>query len=112
MAITLRNVTGSELTHTQLDDNFLYLSASYTTTSSFHSFTSSYTTITGSLTVSGSLASFNFISGSRVFPTASVGDSLRPTFSGSEGQFLFGSGSQGYKLWAWIGGSWRSGSMI
>ena len=69
--------------------------------------------LTGSLQVSGSMTTMNFISGSQLYPTASVGDSLRPTFSASvDGQYIFGSGSQGYKLWVWLGGAWRSGSLI
>ena len=34
-----------------------------------------------------------------------------PTFNGSDGQFLFGSGSNGYKIFVWINGGWRSGSL-
>ena len=38
MALTLRLVKGYELTYTELDDNFIFLSSSYLTTSSFNDF--------------------------------------------------------------------------
>ena len=41
MALTLRLVKGYELTYTELDDNFIFLSSSYLTTSSFNDFISS-----------------------------------------------------------------------
>ena len=52
MGITLRNTKGSALDFNELDGNFIYLSQSYTTTSSFNSFSSSYNSgsFTGSFT--------------------------------------------------------------
>ena len=41
MALTLRLVKGYELTYAELDDNFIFLSSSYLTTSSFNDFISS-----------------------------------------------------------------------
>ena len=67
-------------------------------------------TITGSLIVSGGLSTFNFVSGARVTPTGSF-TTATPPFDGSEGQFLFGSGSNGYAMFVWIGGQWRSSSL-
>ena len=42
MGITLRNVKGTALTHTELDDNFIFLSQSYIFPSSSNSTSSSY----------------------------------------------------------------------
>ena len=64
-------------------------------------------TITGSLTTSGSLTTINYISGALLTPTSSG----TPSFAGSDGQFMFGSGSGGYFLFAYLGGAWRSGSL-
>ena len=68
------------------------------------------TTITGSFISSGSSFTINNSSGSILTPTASL-TGLTPTFNGIDGQFLFGSGSEGYKLFVWMGGAWRSGSL-
>jgi hypothetical protein len=65
---------------------------------------------TGSLIVSGGLATFNFVSGTLITPTGSF-TTPTPTFAASEGQFLFGSGSNGYAMFAYIGGRWRSSSL-
>lgn len=66
--------------------------------------------ITGSLTVSGSLSTFNYVSGTLITPTGSF-TTPAPTFAASEGQFLFGSGSNGYAMFVYIGGAWRSSSL-
>ena len=68
-------------------------------------------TITGSFVSSGSSFTVNNASGSILTPTASLAG-LAPTFNGVDGQFLFGSGSEGYKLFVWMEGAWRSGSLF
>jgi hypothetical protein len=65
---------------------------------------------TGSLHISGGLSTFNFVSGTLITPTGSF-TTPTPTFAASEGQFLFGSGSNGYAMFVWIGGGWRSSSL-
>lgn len=77
-------------------------------------------TITGSFTVntlgaptlSGSIGAItlSYPSGAILTPTASLATSA-PTFNASEGQFMFGSGSDGYKMFVYLGGAWRSGSL-
>lgn len=119
MALTYRGQKGSALTIEELDGNFQYFTGSHGITGSLvisGSVTvtgSSYfqtTTIEGPLTVSGSLATFNYISGALLTPTGSF-TTAAPTFAASEGQFLFGSGSNGFALFAYIGGAWRSSSL-
>jgi hypothetical protein len=66
--------------------------------------------MTGSLTVSGSLSTFNFVSGTLITPTGSF-TTPTPSFQASEGQFLFGSGSNGFAMFVWLGGQWRSSSL-
>jgi len=65
---------------------------------------------TGSLHISGGLSTFNFVSGTLITPTGSF-TTPTPTFAASEGQFLFGSGSNGFAMFVWIGGGWRSSSL-
>lgn len=96
MALTYRGQKGSALTIQELDDNFAYFTGSHA--------------ITGSLTVSGSLTTFNYVSGALLTPTGSF-TTPAPTFAASEGQFMFGSGSNGYALFVYIGGTWRSSSL-
>jgi hypothetical protein len=108
MALTYRQTKGSALTITELDANFEYFTGSHDITGSL--------TISGSLIVTGStnisgLLTINNISGSILTPTASL-SGIAPTFNGVEGQFLFGSGSGGYKMFVWMGGAWRSGSLF
>lgn len=114
MALTYRGVKGSALTIEELDNNFAYFTGSHSITGSLTVSSSltveSGTTVTGSLIVSGGLSTFNFVSGTLITPTASLAG-ITPTFSATEGQFLFGSGSEGYKMFVWIGGQWRSGSL-
>jgi hypothetical protein len=86
MALTLRLVKGYELTYTELDDNFIFLSSSYLPTSSFNDFVSSYSTgsFTGSFigTLSGTAA------------TASYGNgNFNGIFSGSASGSFQGNGS-------------------
>lgn len=97
MALTYRGQKGSALTIQELDDNFAYFTGSHA--------------ITGSLTVSGSLTTLNYVSGALLTPTGSF-ETPAPTFAASEGQFLFGSGSAGYALFAYLGGTWRSASLF
>ena len=137
MALTYRGQKGSALTIQELDDNFAYFTGSHAVTGSlivtgsltvtgstnlqntavqgiFTTTGSAYlqsTTIQGAFTVSGSLATFNYVSGALLTPTGSF-TTPAPTFAASEGQFLFGSGSTGYALFAYIGGAWRSSSLF
>jgi hypothetical protein len=132
MALTYRGQKGSALTIQELDDNFAYFTGSHAVTGSLivtgsHIVTGSLavtgsltvtgstnlqaTTIQGAFTVSGSLATFNYASGALLTPTGSF-TTPTPTFAASEGQFLFGSGSAGYSLFAYIGGAWRSSSLF
>ena len=96
MGLTYRSNLDRPLTNTEIDDNFRYFTGSHS--------------ITGSLTISGSSFIINNTSGAIITPTSSF-NSLTPSFEGVEGQFLFGSGSDGYKIFVWIGGVWRSGSL-
>ena len=117
MALTYRSVKGSALTIAELDGNFrhftgshsisgsLIVSGSLTNTGAF--INNGNVTITGSLTASGSLTTINYISGALLTPTSSG----TPSFAGSDGQFMFGSGSGGYLIFAYLGGAWRSGSL-
>ena len=126
MALTYRGQKASALTIQELDDNFSYFTGSHAVTGSLivtgsHAVTGSLavtgstslqnTTIQGAFTVTGSLATFNNASGVLLTPTGSYTTST-PTFAASEGQFLFGSGSAGYSLFAYIGGAWRSSSLF
>ena len=48
------------------------------------------------------------ISGSLILsPTASSA----PTSPGTDGQIIFGQDSGNYKIYVWLGGAWRSGSL-
>lgn len=120
MALTYRGQKGSALTIQELDNNFAYFTGSYAVTGSLivtgsltvtGSTSLQATTVQGAFTVSGSLATFNYTSGALVTPTGSF-TTPKPTFEASEGQFLFGSGSNGYALFAYIGGAWRSSSLF
>jgi hypothetical protein len=91
MALTLRLVKGYELTYTELDDNFIFLSSSYLTTSSFNDFvSSSYNT--GSFTGSF-IGEFNgILLGTAA--TASYGNgNFNGSFSGSASGSFQGNGS-------------------
>lgn len=96
MALTYRGQKGSALTIQELDDNFAYFTGSHA--------------ITGSLTVTGSLTTLSYASGALLTPTGSF-ETAAPTFGASEGQFMFGSGSNGYAIFVYIGGAWRSASL-
>ena len=120
MALTYRGQKGSALTIQELDNNFAYFTGSHAITGSLvvsGSLTTTGSTflqdtiVQGALTVSGSLATFNYVSGALLTPTGSF-TTPKPTFAASEGQFLFGSGSNGYALFAYIGGAWRSSSLF
>jgi hypothetical protein len=120
MALTYRGQKGSALTIQELDDNFAYFTGSHAVTGSLvvtGSLTATgssnlqTTTVQGAFTVTGSLATFNYVSGALLTPTGSF-TTPTPTFEASEGQFLFGSGSNGYALFAYIGGGWRSSSLL
>jgi hypothetical protein len=108
MALTYRQTKGSALTIQELDANFEYFTGSHAVTGSFT--TSGSLIITGSTDISG-LLTINNVFGALLTPTASL-SGIAPTFNGSEGQFLFGSGSGGYKMFVWLGGAWRSGSLV
>lgn len=115
MGLTYRSDLNRPLTNTEIDNNFRYFTGSHDITGSL-TVSGSLTvigsnTITGSFIASGSSFIINNNSGSILTPTASF-NGITPTFNGVEGQFLFGSGSQGYKLFVWIGGAWRSGSLF
>ena len=108
MALTYRSIKGSALTNAELDANFAHFTGSHSVTGSV--ITSGSLEITGSVNISGLLTIAN-ASGALLTPTASL-VGIAPTFNGSEGQFLFGSGSHGYKMFVWLGGAWRSGSLM
>ena len=108
MALTYRQTKGSALTIQELDANFQHFTGSHAVTGSLT--TSGSFIVTGSVDISG-LVTINNVSGALLTPTASL-SGIRPTFNGSEGQFLFGSGSDGYKMFVWLGGAWRSGSLV
>jgi hypothetical protein len=114
MALIYRQTKGSALTIQELDGNFQHFTGSHSVTGSFITSGSSIVTgsfiVTGSVDISG-LVTINNISGALLTPTASLAG-IKPTFNGSEGQFLFGSGSEGYKMFVWLGGAWRSGSLV
>jgi hypothetical protein len=114
MALTYRQTKGSALTIQELDANFQYFTGSHSVTGSIT--TSGSLTVTGSVDITGSinlsgLLTITNASGALLTPTSSL-TGIAPTFSGSEGQFLFGSGSNGYNIFAWLGGAWRSGSLF
>jgi hypothetical protein len=126
MALIYRQTKGSALTIQELDGNFQHFTGSHSVTGSFTTSGSLIVTgssiflgssvITGSSVVTGSvdisgLVTINNVSGALLTPTASL-LGIAPTFNGSEGQFLFGSGSEGYKMFVWLGGAWRSGSLV
>lgn len=115
MGLTYRSNLDRPLTNTEIDDNFRYFTGSHSITGSLI-VSESLTTIgsnviTGSFIASGSSFIINNNSGSVLTPTASLTGLIAPTFNGVDGQFLFGSGSDGYKLFVWMGGAWRSGSL-
>jgi hypothetical protein len=132
MGLTYRSDLNRPLNNTEIDNNFRYFTGSHDITGSLTvsgstiTIGSNVTTgslivsnsltiigsniITGSFIASGSSFIINNNSGSVLTPTASL-NGIAPTFNGVEGQFLFGSGSQGYKLFVWMGGAWRSGSL-
>ena len=91
MALTLRLVKGYELTYTELDDNFIFLSSSYLTTSSFNDFiSSSYST--GSFTGSFIGEFDGILLGTAA--TASYGNgNFNGSFSGSASGSFQGNGS-------------------
>jgi hypothetical protein len=91
MALTLRLVKGYELTYTELDDNFIFLSSSYLTTSSFNDFiSSSYST--GSFTGSFIGEFDGILLGTAA--TASYGNgNFNGLFSGSASGSFQGDGS-------------------
>ena len=117
MALTYRSVKGSALTIAELDGNFQHFTGSHSITGSLTisdslKNTGTFTNngdaiITGSLTTSGSLTTINYISGALLTPTSSG----TPSFSATDGQFMFGSGSGGFYIYAYLGGAWRSGSL-
>lgn len=108
MALTYRQTKGSALTIQELDANFEYFTGSHAITGSLT--TSGSLSVIGSTDISG-LVTITNISGALLTPTASL-TGVAPTFNASEGQFLFGSGSDGYKMFVWLGGAWRSGSLF
>ena len=117
MALTYRSVKWSALTITELDNKFRYFTGSHSITGSLiisNSLTNTgalanngNASITGALSISGSLTTINHISGALLTPTSSG----TPSFSASDGQFMFGSGSGGFYIYAYLGGAWRSGSL-
>jgi hypothetical protein len=121
MGLTYRSDLNRPLTNTEIDNNFRYFTGSQAITGSVITSGSSTVignvaitngiNITGSFISSGSSFIINNVSGSVLTPTASLTGLIAPTFNGVDGQFLFGSGSEGYKLFVWIGGAWRSGSL-
>ena len=132
MALIYRQTKGSALTIQELDGNFQHFTGSQAVTGSFttsgslivtgssivlgSSVVTGSSAITGSFIVTGSvdisgLVTINNVSGALLTPTASL-SGIIPTFNGSEGQFLFGSGSDGYRIFVWLGGAWRSGSLV
>jgi hypothetical protein len=57
----------------------------------------------GNVIISGSLIA----SSSRVFPTSSG----TPSFTGADGQFIFGSSGGNHFIYVWMSGAWRSSSL-
>jgi hypothetical protein len=57
----------------------------------------------GNVIISGSLIA----SSSRVFPTSSG----TPSFTGADGQFIFGSSGGNHYIYVWMSGAWRSSSL-
>jgi hypothetical protein len=57
----------------------------------------------GNVIISGSLIA----SSSRVFPTSSG----TPAFTGTDGQFMFGSSGGNHYIYVWMSGAWRSSSL-
>jgi hypothetical protein len=111
MPIIYRLTKGSPLTHEELDGNFQFLTGSVNAISGTYAKTGSNTfngnqTIYGSLNISGS-TTINSVSGARIFPTSSG----VPTFSGSDGQFIFGSNGGNQFIYVWMASRWRSGSL-
>jgi hypothetical protein len=58
----------------------------------------------GNVVISGSLIA----SSSKVFPTSSG----IPAFTGTDGQFMFGSSGGNHYIYVWMGGAWRSSSLL
>jgi hypothetical protein len=69
---------------------------------------SSTTSFTSSLVTSNVQLNVNSVSGSRIFPTSSG----VPTFSGSDGQFVFGTTGGNYFIYTFMNNKWRSGSLV
>jgi hypothetical protein len=63
---------------------------------------------TSSIALLKSQLNVNSVSGSRIYPTSSG----IPTFSGSDGQFVFGTTSGKYYIYTWMSNAWRSGSLV
>jgi hypothetical protein len=137
MALTYRNVKGEALTINELDANFQYFTGSHAITGSLivssavtasaftgsfigsGAFTGSFTgsfigtgalttlSTTGTLTASGSLSTFNYVSGSVLTPTQSAA----PNFDGVDGQFTFATVSGQYYIYVWMNGGWKSAEL-
>lgn len=69
--------------------------------------TITYPTFIPSTTITSQL-NINSVSGSRIYPTSSG----VPTFTGQDGQFVFGSSGGNYYIYTWMGTQWRSGSLL
>ena len=111
MPIVYRLTKGSPLTHAELDENFQFLTGSINAISGAYAKTGSNTfngnqTINGSLNIN-SLTTINSVSGAIIFPTSSG----VPTFSGSDGQFVFGNNGGNQFIYVWMASRWRSGSL-
>lgn len=110
--LTYRLTKGSALTNQEIDANFQHFTGSHSVTGSL--IISGSSSIEGSFDVTGStnfigLTTISSISGAILTPTFS---GVIPSFSASNGQFLFGSGSEGYKIFVWLDNAWRSGSLF
>jgi hypothetical protein len=111
MPLIYRNSLSRALTWEEGDGNYAWLATNLSGSNIIMSGSINATgsvTITGSLSVSGSLSTMTFVSGARLTVTSSG----VPTWSGSDGQYIFGSGSGGYKMFVYLGGAWRSGSLL
>jgi hypothetical protein len=58
----------------------------------------------GSVVISGSLQ----VSGSLTISPTSSGT---PAYTGKDGEIVFGQTGGNYKIYVWLGGAWRSGSL-
>jgi hypothetical protein len=108
------NISLSGDTSTNLGADLINSGFSLTTdpvTTYFNTLTyvsSSTTSFTSSLVTSNVPLVVNSVSGSRIFPTSSG----VPTFSGSDGQFVFGTTGGNYFIYTWMNNKWRSGSLV